>query len=828
MSTAVNRRHCLSIFAAAVLAVAMSVPGRGDTFPAASSLVPREATPDLHPVVVIDRTDIELSGMRNLWDLLEGRDDLNAFGLHRPLSLKIVRLWSIGGYRAAVLINGRRITETNYDLDAIPLEAVERIEISRDSAVVAQGPEALTGVVNIVLRNRFEGAEVETSGERPVHGGGETGHVSAIWGGAWGGGHLTLGFDVFRRNEIRRADRSYSRASWTPGGSFADTSGVSIAGNTAVTFGPDGPTAQSVGDCQGSEFTGPLRNPLGLRGEGCGFGWGNREWSWERRDRRAAFAFLEHPVGADGTLYAEARLATTDLTKAYWAPTAGQFAVPAGYSDVLPNGGLLLHRFAGNGDRSAEVDTQEHDLTLGLKGEVAAGVGYDVHVRTYYNRNETDAGTYIRESTFLEEIGPGGRYDLENPLSGDADHLEAVRRIAVRLDDDTFTKHQAAHVVFDGTAFVFNERPVLWAAGGEFTHERQLWRSLWRDGEGDIVDPVDVVGWFTIESDGERDRLSQFAEVAVPLMDDWDVVLSARHDDHDDVGRAVTRRVASGWRLNDNLAVRGAWSSAEKAPFLAGLHAGTVTLAERIFDPQAGFRYGVETHNVGNPKLRPDRAENIGLGVVGTRGGVTLSADWYRTRLSRMLAYVSTQAAIDHAHATGSPPGDIIIHRHPALGFITQVNKTLLTDGKAEISGFDVRLQWDRPTAWADFGVDVHWSRMTRYEFHALGIKQPIDYAKDRVHATIRATRGDVTVQWAAYGLSSYRTEDGRYGSWIGHDLSLRWRDAFGFEGANLTAGVLNLADRSPATNPGDPDYPDERLDSIRGRTLFLTFVKAW
>ena len=172
MSIAVNRRHCLTIFAAVVLAVAISAPGRGDTFPAASSLVPREATPDLQPVVVIDRTDIEMSGMRNLWDFLEGRDDLNAFGLHRPLSLKIVRLWSIGGYRAAVLINGRRITETNYNLDAIPLAAVERIEISRDSAVVAQGPEALTGVVNIVLRNRFEGAEVETSGEQPVHGGG--------------------------------------------------------------------------------------------------------------------------------------------------------------------------------------------------------------------------------------------------------------------------------------------------------------------------------------------------------------------------------------------------------------------------------------------------------------------------------------------------------------------------------------------------------------------------------------------------------------------------------------------------------------------------------
>ena len=242
----------------------------GILFPPPPALFRGRRTPDLHPVVVIDRTDIELSGMRNLWDLLEGRDDLNAFGLHRPLSLKIVRLWSIGGYRAAVLINGRRITEDETTTwTRFPLAAVERIEISRDSAVVAQGPEALTGVVNIVLRNRFEGAEVETSGERPVHGGGETGHASAIWGGAWGGGHLTLGFDVFPPQryppsrpflqpglmDARRVVRRYVRR-------------LDCGQTRPSTFGPDGPTAQSLGDCQDSEFHRSFAQSPRLAGRG--------------------------------------------------------------------------------------------------------------------------------------------------------------------------------------------------------------------------------------------------------------------------------------------------------------------------------------------------------------------------------------------------------------------------------------------------------------------------------------------------------------------------------------------------------------------------------
>ena len=206
-----------------VLAIAMAAPApshaAGEEV-SVTSLVSAGAAEDLYPVSVIHREEMELSGMRNLWDFLVGRLDYNSFGLDRPFVL--------GSFRLAILIDGRRISDSIFNLDSLPVSAVERIEILSDSAVALHGPQAIAGAINIVTRDRFEGFEAQAGGESPVNGGGDTGHVSALWGGALGAGHLNVGVDLFRRNEIREAQRRYSRASWTPGGSFADTNGVSV------------------------------------------------------------------------------------------------------------------------------------------------------------------------------------------------------------------------------------------------------------------------------------------------------------------------------------------------------------------------------------------------------------------------------------------------------------------------------------------------------------------------------------------------------------------------------------------------------------------------
>ena len=197
--------------------------------------------------------------------LLLQRSVYNAFGIYRPLSNGIV------------FINGRRISDSIFDLDTLPLSAVERIEILRDSATALHGGHIAGGMINIVLMRDHEGLEAQTSVSPTARAGGDSEHGSILWGGPFGRGHVTLGADFFQREEIRDRERSYSRASWTPGGPFAETAGVSLGGNTLFIPVTDAVTmeettiARPLGNCEGSSYTGALAEPQGIAGAGCGF-----------------------------------------------------------------------------------------------------------------------------------------------------------------------------------------------------------------------------------------------------------------------------------------------------------------------------------------------------------------------------------------------------------------------------------------------------------------------------------------------------------------------------------------------------------------------------
>ena len=246
-------------------ALGSALAGENGTYRSTQHSSIASAVDGLRVVDVIDRSEIELSGMRNLWDLLAGRRGYDSFGLFAPFALRS----GLGNRRFLVLVNGRRVSDSTFDLDAFPVSGVERIEILRGSSVALLGPEALAGAINIVLRHDFEGVESEGGVESPVGAGGFATHAGGLWGGAVGAGHLTLGVDRFHRDEIRAADRDYSRSSWTEGGSFDDASNVSTAGNTAFFFylrsaGPAGLTAHSRRPVRGRRLYG--RAPGALRG----------------------------------------------------------------------------------------------------------------------------------------------------------------------------------------------------------------------------------------------------------------------------------------------------------------------------------------------------------------------------------------------------------------------------------------------------------------------------------------------------------------------------------------------------------------------------------
>ena len=142
-------------------------------------------------------------------------------------------------------------------------------------------------------------------------------------------------------------------------------------------------------------------------------------------------------------------------------------------------------------------------------------------------------------------------------------------------------------------------------------------------------------------------------------------------------------------------------------------------------------------------------------------------------------------------------------------------------NGESDIEGVDLRARLDWKTDLAEMAFDLRWSRVTEDEIRVAGEKSPYTYPRDRVHGSFRVSRGRVAANWSVYGVSEYWNTDrtARYGEWVGHDVTLSWREAFGMRGLDLIGGVLNIADRGPSIAD---DEPDLTFASAQGRTLFL------
>ena len=797
-----------------------------------ASHIPGAATDSDRPVTVIDRTDIELSGLANLWDILAGRLPYNSFGFYRPLVL--------GGGRFAFLVNGRHFTDSEIDLDAIPISAVENIEILSDSATALHGGYAIGGAVNIVLKRDFEGAEIRVGADFPTGAGGDSEHLSAMWGGAIGKGHLTVGVDVFRREEVLYADRDYSRASWTPGGPFSEASGVSVGGNTVFIRTSDGFIARPIGDCSGIGYTGVLTDPFNIPGTGCGYAYADIMWAWESRDRESLFLNFDYPLGENTDLYFDARLTRSDAAYRY-APSVGDFVfVPSEglrgqlladpEIDRVPPWLYAVHRFVSHGNRDFIEDHEEYDLTLGVEGEFSGGVGYDAYLRYYLHDVDETGGTFVSESAVQWAILTG-RYDIENPFSTTPEHLEAIRETGLDLTGDRDEYHTTAHVSFDGTAFALGGGDARWAAGAEFAYEDWLHVHDYLSVFERSHEVGDVLGTGGVDAAGERRHWSVFSEMSLPLQSNWEVDLLGRHDEYSDVGNAFVHQVASRYRLNEAFTVRGSWSGGSRAPSLTALHAEEAIGYPYICDPSTLTgdsedcdEYQVLSVGRGNPNLKPDDAESLSLGAVTGLGPLSLSADLFWINLSRVPAALSAQSAVD-LEAEGRLPPGVNIERDGDL--ITRIEGAWVNSGETDVAGVDLHAGADWETDWADMAFDTRWSHTTRHEHRVVGEVQPGDFPRNRVHASLRATRGSVTASWNILAVSSYQNSlrTARYRPWMGHDVTLRWQDPFGLSGVALTGGILNVADRGPSldhTAPGE-EGAAETWDSVRGRTVFLS-----
>ncbi len=388
------------------------------------------------PVQVITREDIDKSGKTSVAEYLQTLTADNqgsvpmTFGNGFAVGASGVSLRGLGAQSTLVLINGRRIAPYGLaddgqkvfaDLNVIPLEAVERVEVLKDGASAIYGSDAIAGVINVILRKNFQGTVGKASIGQSRYGDGAE-KVASI---THGFSNEKEGLNALFSVELRDKEAIYNRdrtdrgvvgsADYRPLGGTSSTItnfalggfinpavgiGSSLVGNVRKpgtttyysrndTSATNGFTRAQPGANCGPNFSlgTPQNDPVGNPGGGCLVD-ATRQYGQIQPSQRTAnlFGRLSKQVNQDLELYTELSYYNSDaraqstpsgISSSYGSPIGpiSNTAVALGgaHPDNPFASAARFRYLAGDvGPRVSNVESSFSRILLGAKGTMGA------------------------------------------------------------------------------------------------------------------------------------------------------------------------------------------------------------------------------------------------------------------------------------------------------------------------------------------------------------------------------------------------------------------------------------------------------------------------
>ncbi|HLK98613.1 MAG TPA: TonB-dependent receptor plug domain-containing protein, partial [Hymenobacter sp.] len=180
------------------------------------------------PLLQITRQDIENQGYSSVADILENITSAGSPAISRAAPLSsgeavggtYIDLRNLGPQRTLVLVNGRRLGITTgglQDVSAIPTSMVERIEILKDGASTLYGSDAVAGVINIITRKNFDGAEAAAYYGQWGEGDGAVTRYDFLIGSTGERTSVTLGAEYAKEDPVYAPNRWFSRDTFPTG-----------------------------------------------------------------------------------------------------------------------------------------------------------------------------------------------------------------------------------------------------------------------------------------------------------------------------------------------------------------------------------------------------------------------------------------------------------------------------------------------------------------------------------------------------------------------------------------------------------------------------------
>jgi len=172
------------------------------------------------PLQSINAEDIKLSGELNLADIVADIPALisSTTSENSTTGANALNLRGLGSERTLTLVNGRRHVagfrgSSAVDVSSIPRALVESVEVTTGGASAIYGADAVTGVVNFILKDDYEGIQIDAQAGLPTAGGGETFGLDAIIGQNFDDnkGNIVFTASYETENELTQGDRDWSK-----------------------------------------------------------------------------------------------------------------------------------------------------------------------------------------------------------------------------------------------------------------------------------------------------------------------------------------------------------------------------------------------------------------------------------------------------------------------------------------------------------------------------------------------------------------------------------------------------------------------------------------
>lgn len=736
------------------MAVAQDTAPKLERVTVTGSNIKRTEKEGTSPIDTITAKEIRESGAKTVLDLVKQITSMGADGFSDLASqngfsrgVATASLRNLSATSTLVLLNGRRLTpsayanpnngtSTLYDLNSIPLSALERVDIFKDGASAVYGSDAIGGVINFITKADYQGLEISArmggNDDNQFRRRGAT--LTAGFGDFQSDGYnVMFSGDISKRDatSIREGSNDIQAAQYaainlrlnpynsnisnqpffyrerTPG-SLAFVTGATVVNRTncdparLITGGPaNGITAGTLlgrtfcnfdtdqfADAQaaGTDASFISRGTLRVNGDVTAFG----EAGYTKSDR----TYRAAPRGIN----AQGGPTTNSLVGGLAAPF--QAVLPIGHPDnpFTDTRAALVYRFE-NIPSGTDLTNEQYRLLGGLKGTVGAWDWETAALWNRSNRKETSYGFLYLPT-------------LRQLLTG--------RSIASIANDPTISRpltNKGISEIMQYDAKVATEfgqlagGPVGFAAGVEIRRE-----SLKIDPDAANA-AGEILGLATTITDGSRDVKSGFFEFRAPFLKNFEMDFAGRFDAYPGIATSFVPKVGSKWTVTDGLALRGTYAKGFRAPAVSQVTPGGAQyFLNGTVDPVRcpnGTTPAPGADNVdcsksisgvggANPDLQPETSRSYSFGIIySPTSTFDVLLDWYKIRKEGEVALGSATTVLEHPD------------RYPASAIKRDTNPAnLLKDGNGNVipnSGplLAVETPWTNQGSTEVVGVDL-------------------------------------------------------------------------------------------------------------------------